>query len=1001
MLKNKIIFTLLTLLTILIVSCPEPFDLFYEELVIPQGKGAFTLNLSTARTILPNAASMNINNFDKIDIIFTNTSNPANSYTLSLTTKPFLLSHSIILEPGTYKLDVKAYYTGTPNDILAAQGTYEENNGEIVISVGHNNLGNVSLRPVFFESNHMEGSFTWEVTVPSDVIENSVKIEISPISASGTPKHNASFNFTPSGSNIEIRGSADLYAGLYNVTFTFERPGGQMIIWHELLQVHANMTSHYEKDFPIADFSKMIHTVTFILNNGEPNVPLSVLHGNAVDTDYDPPPASRIPSGFTPKTADAYLYLGTPPATPGFTFAGWFKDAACTDQWFENSQIRGDMNVYAKWDGGAGFIDVSTQSGANDVEKAINYVNANATAGNYFLLLNENHTGSGNYTIANANLTLQGIGSLRNFGNQIVVIGGTITLGNNINTTALINLSPTANIILDGSNASFSSIVLSTDLSVYSSINITNTWNGNSAANGIIILQGTTGTLNQTIDFWNETDILTGTVNDPIIFKFTLNYFISGVDTQQITGNTAPTKNYKINLVGGAGRLQEVTNNNTVSVTRLFGDTTWHVDLEAALNSITLHPLPYTVTITTNQTLAPYTLPTGTEIILSAATPVTIQLLEPGSLFTVNSGIALSLENNVTLQGINNNNAALVHVNGGNFIMNSGSVITGNTSSGLLGGGVYVQSGSFSLNGGTIRENSATSGGGVSVAGIFTMTDGTISRNTASTGGGVYVLGNGTFTKDGGVIYGSDGGTDANTATMITQEIAQGHAAYHMSSPRKMRTLTSDSTHEMRSITPGIPGGWDGILQISGNPVMGQTLTADYSILGWTPTSYEWIRTSSALILSIANTYIPVSSDVGMNITLIATGTVNGVTVKAVTSIIILQNPGLTFNLPANISVTPVDVVIDSNLVLYRSRGSTGENEAQILVDNHGAYSSITWIFGLDQELSTSHTLNLLVTGDIVASRPYDIIGRQIITIELITHEGEFITREISFEVDY
>ena len=108
------------------------------------------------------------------------------------------------------------------------------------------------------------------------------------------------------------------------------------------------------------------------------------------------------------------------------------------------------------------------------------------------------------------------------------------------------------------------------------------------------------------------------------------------------------------------------------------------------------------------------------------------------------------LENNHSM-----NWGGAVIVNTGSFIMNDGT-IEGNRA-GTNGGGVVVDSGgTFIMRGGVIRNNTATddvfsgNGGGVAVLGTFTMEDGQIMNNTALNGGGVAVLG--TFTMEGGEI---------------------------------------------------------------------------------------------------------------------------------------------------------------------------------------------------------------------------------------------------------
>jgi alpha-tubulin suppressor-like RCC1 family protein/uncharacterized protein YjdB len=156
-------------------------------------------------------------------------------------------------------------------------------------------------------------------------------------------------------------------------------------------------------------------------------------------------------------------------------------------------------------------------------------------------------------------------------------------------------------------------------------------------------------------------------------------------------------------------------------------------------------------------------------------------------LFSVsNASSSLTLEGNgdqgiLTLNG-NKEEAAPNRMGvytGGNFTMNKGVTITGFNNSGSNGsGGVYVISGgiTFTMYGGTITGNTASGmgGGGVWNNGTFTMSGGTITGNTASGnngyGGGVYNSGN--FTMSGGEIsdnkvnYGGGGVNSSGTFTM-------------------------------------------------------------------------------------------------------------------------------------------------------------------------------------------------------------------------------------------
>jgi uncharacterized repeat protein (TIGR02543 family) len=176
----------------------------------------------------------------------------------------------------------------------------------------------------------------------------------------------------------------------------------------------------------------------------------------------------------------------------------------------------------------------------------------------------------------------------------------------------------------------------------------------------------------------------------------------------------------------------------------------------------------YTIIVKKNETISPQSLSYGDKnvsVTLNAGTMErTVSLSTTGALFTLESGVTLTLGNNITLQGRSDNTASLVWVNsGGALVMNTGSKISGNTSSSYhysyssRGGGVYVSGGTFTMNGGIISDNLSiyNYGGGVYVANgaTFTMSGGTISGNKGSSyGGGVYVDVGGAFTMNSGTI---------------------------------------------------------------------------------------------------------------------------------------------------------------------------------------------------------------------------------------------------------
>jgi hypothetical protein len=147
----------------------------------------------------------------------------------------------------------------------------------------------------------------------------------------------------------------------------------------------------------------------------------------------------------------------------------------------------------------------------------------------------------------------------------------------------------------------------------------------------------------------------------------------------------------------------------------------------------------------------------------TAAGMRTLTLGSNGIMFYLSgSNAKLSLDRNVTLSGKTANDAPVVYVDtSGELIMKDGSAITGNTNAGSYGGGgVVVDDGIFTMNGGAIFGNEAAYGGGVyssaNAANGFTMSGSASIRNNKATGngwgyggGGVYFNGLGNFIMTG------------------------------------------------------------------------------------------------------------------------------------------------------------------------------------------------------------------------------------------------------------
>jgi hypothetical protein len=257
----------------------------------------------------------------------------------------------------------------------------------------------------------------------------------------------------------------------------------------------------------------------------------------------------------------------------------------------------------------------------------------------------------------------------------------------------------------------------------------------------------------------------------------------------------------------------------------------------------------YIVEVNANENIAPHTFEYSGAINITVSlrgddTNRTIRLQAHGTMFTIRRDVTLILGNNITLQGHGGNTNGVIAVDGGAFIMNAGSSVTGNTTAssggGVLvmnggtftmndgtisgntanqnGGGVDVNNGAFIMNGGTISGNTARgNGGGVGVNGgqTFTMRGGTITGNTAGDhAGGVYVylpsLSSGNFNKTGGIITGYN--SDQDNGNVVRDDSGmlarRGHAVWADGSNLRRET-TAGEGDTMSSRASGSAGGWD------------------------------------------------------------------------------------------------------------------------------------------------------------------------------------------------
>ncbi len=129
-----------------------------------------------------------------------------------------------------------------------------------------------------------------------------------------------------------------------------------------------------------------------------------------------------------------------------------------------------------------------------------------------------------------------------------------------------------------------------------------------------------------------------------------------------------------------------------------------------------------------------------------------------GDITVDNSNISYNTADRAGGVFVNQDSASLTF-NSGEISYNNGSMAADT----FPGGGIYIGSGSATLNGGVIKNNQAFRGGGVLVSsGQVTLNDAQIMSNTATYGGGIYIVNaTGWFTQTAGLIA-----TNQSTATL-------------------------------------------------------------------------------------------------------------------------------------------------------------------------------------------------------------------------------------------
>jgi hypothetical protein len=500
-------------------------------------------------------------------------------------------------------------------------------------------------------------------------------------------------------------------------------------------------------------------------------------------------------------TVSGALFEGTVSDPTGFGFGGWYDNPEYSgNAWtFGSDTVSENLKLYARWtvDSTNSAIDVSGQSGANIIAKALNYIKGQTSLSpntNYTIVLaggaytmpgipiNMENPEAVNANIANSNAVITLVGksatdiSLSSNGSLFCITAGELVLGSNITLTGRASNNSSL-VTVYGSGASLTmkdGAKITGNKSVYGGgvlaagggsftmdggeISNNSTSGKDSNGGGVFLYYGSFTMNNGKIS--NNSSNFGGGVGVEEGSSFTMN-------DGEISGNTVSSEGGGVVVSKGSFTMSDGTISDNSAGERgggvsVAGASTFTMsDGEISGNSAADAGGGVHVSTSGNST---FTMSNG-KISNNTSGGAGGGVFAGSGAFTMSGG---EISNNTAVGG----GGVFVYYSA--FTMNNGE-ISDNTAIPGGGGGVIVHEGVFTMNNGEISGNTATTqGGGVAVNedGTFTMKGGVISGNTASDGGGVLVRG-GSFSKagTGGVIYGNDG-----AATDNTTDISHGHA---------------------------------------------------------------------------------------------------------------------------------------------------------------------------------------------------------------------------------
>ena len=188
--------------------------------------------------------------------------------------------------------------------------------------------------------------------------------------------------------------------------------------------------------------------------------------------------------------------------------------------------------------------------------------------------------------------------------------------------------------------------------------------------------------------------------------------------------------------------------------------------------------------------------------------------INTGSSLTLGAKVKLSSSGQINMTGTVGPNDAFIKVDGGTLVMNDNVTLEDNQSTAYrTGGAVEITSGTFIMNKGTIKNNYATNGGGVYVnSGFFIMNGGSINNNNADSatpgfgyGGGVYVGNSGTFIKNGGTIENNGASTSEGDQVYVTKVDTTTHPPDNRAGGYINAAIDASTQFDTSKSTSGVP----------------------------------------------------------------------------------------------------------------------------------------------------------------------------------------------------